>query len=99
ANQTHLLLGGHPLRADPDRHRLWHELRPHARTALAGRLPLRTHPHGRRLRQPVPRVQTPRMALTVEPAPSEYPSSGRVGRCSVESAVSLKTRVADPALR
>jgi len=35
---------------------------------LAGRLPLRARPLGRRLRQPVARVQTSRMALVDEPA-------------------------------
>src|SRR6185312_8030337 len=39
---------------------------------LAGRLPLRARPHGRRLRQPVARVQTSRMALVDELALSEY---------------------------
>ena len=46
-----------------DRHRLRHELPIHARTALDPGLPLRAAADGRRMRRPIPDIQTPRLAM------------------------------------
>ncbi len=63
-DQAGLRLGGHPVRADPDRHRLRDELRPHAGAGLAVRLPVRARPDARRLRRALSAVQAPRLAVS-----------------------------------
>src|SRR5205823_3160590 len=68
-DQEDLLMGGDPVRTHPHRHRLRHELRPHARTALDPRLPVRDRPDGPRLRRPLRGLQAPRLAVTTEPVP------------------------------
>jgi magnesium transporter len=63
-NATLVSQGGHPVCAHPDRHRVRHELRSPARTALAGRLCLRARPHGGGLRRPVRDIQATWLAVT-----------------------------------
>jgi Mg2+ and Co2+ transporters len=52
------------LRADPRRHRVRHELRPHAGAALDRRLPVRADRHGAGIRRALHGVQAAGMAVT-----------------------------------
>lgn len=55
--------GGDLLRPHPDRHRIRHELRPHARIALGDRIPSRAARNGAVVGRPLLVVQTAQLAV------------------------------------